>query len=161
MRSRIISRLILLILLTGSALAADRQGERPSLDRILPQIRAHTPGSFYDAEGPFAGADGQARYHIKWMMPDGRVVWFDADARTGRVLGVMPYGPVPYGSRPYGQEPYNGQPNRGNTNHFGNWPGYDGGREGGWDQGRGGDWGHGGGGWSHGDRGHDRRGSGH
>ena len=27
------------------------------------------------------------RYRLKWMTPDGRIVWFDADARTGRVLG--------------------------------------------------------------------------
>jgi hypothetical protein len=59
----------------------------PSLDRILPTVRQHHPGKFYDAEGPWRGPDGQYRYRLKWMTPNGRVVWFDADARTGRVLG--------------------------------------------------------------------------
>src|SRR5437762_11760222 len=56
------------------------------LDRILPQIRRNHPGRFYDAEGPFMGSDGQMHYRLKWMTPEGRVVWFDANARTGRVL---------------------------------------------------------------------------
>jgi hypothetical protein len=159
MRAGVISGLFLLIALGFAAPAAAGQGDRPSLDRILPQIRAHTPGSFYDAEGPFMGADGQARYHIKWMMPDGRVVWFEADARTGRVLGAVPYGSMPYGTGPYGSGPYGGPHQGGNTNHFGNWPGYDRGNGGGWDRGRGGDWGHGGGDWGRGD--HGRRGGGH
>ena len=59
----------------------------PSLDRILPGIRERHPGKFYDAQGPWRGPDGQYRYRLKWMTPDGRIVWFDADARTGRVLG--------------------------------------------------------------------------
>jgi hypothetical protein len=60
----------------------------PSLDRILPHIRQQHPGTFYDAEGPFWGPDGQPHYRIKWMTPQGRVVWFDANARTGHVNGV-------------------------------------------------------------------------
>ena len=67
--------------------ASGAQAGNPSLDRILPQIREHHPGKFYDAEGPWRGADGQYRYRLKWMTPGGRIVWFDADARTGRVLG--------------------------------------------------------------------------
>jgi len=70
----------------GSAQAVDYYGP-PSLDRILPQIRERHPGKFYDAEGPYRGPDGQYRYRLKWMTPNGRIVWFDADARTGRVLG--------------------------------------------------------------------------
>src|SRR5215469_17956182 len=58
------------------------------LDRILPEIRRSHPGRFYDAEGPFVGGDGQMHYRVKWMKPDGRVVWFDANARTGQVLGT-------------------------------------------------------------------------
>ena len=61
--------------------AADRGDPQP-LDRILPEIRREHPGRFYDAEGPFMGGDGQMHYRVKWMTPDGRVVWFDADART-------------------------------------------------------------------------------
>jgi hypothetical protein len=70
----------------GSAQAVDYYGP-PSLDRILPHVRERHPGKFYDAEGPYRGADGQYRYRLKWMTPGGRIVWFDADARTGRVLG--------------------------------------------------------------------------
>jgi hypothetical protein len=59
------------------------------LDRILPQIRHGYPGTFYDAEGPYPDEFGNPHYHIKWMTPDGRVIWLDTDARTGRVLAVQ------------------------------------------------------------------------
>lgn len=64
--------------------------ENPQLDRILPGIRERHPGKFYDAEGPYRGPDGQMRYRLKWMTPEGRIIWFDADARTGRVLHQGP-----------------------------------------------------------------------
>jgi hypothetical protein len=63
-------------------------GQVQPLDRILPEVRRNHPGRFYDAEGPFQGMDGQMHYRLKWMTPDGRVLWFDANARTGRVLGA-------------------------------------------------------------------------
>src|SRR6201986_627626 len=79
-------------LILGAFLAFGATGavaqEMVSLDRILPQIRQHHPGKFYDAEGPFRGPDGVPRYRLKWMTPGGRIIWFDADARTGRVLGA-------------------------------------------------------------------------
>ena len=59
------------------------------LDRILPQIRHGYPGTFYDAEGPYPDEAGNPHYHIKWMTPDGRVIWLDTDARTGHVFGVQ------------------------------------------------------------------------
>jgi len=133
-----------------------RQGP-PSLDRVLPQIRRSTPGTFYDAQGPFIGPNGQPSYRIKWMTPDGRIIWFSADARTGQIVGMGPPGPMPPANR-YG-EPYrfrdDGWPPGGN--HFGpdrgwnggNWGGHGGGdwngRGGNWN-GHGGNWnGHGGG----------------
>jgi len=144
MRARVLSGLLLLIALAAPAVAADRQAEGGrSFDRILPEIRRHTPGTFYDAEGPFIGSDGQARYHIKWMTPDGRIVWFDADARTGRVLGVVPYpggsagdryGGDRYDNDRYDNDRYEGgrygndrgtSDGRDNSSHFGDWPGYD------------------------------------
>jgi hypothetical protein len=85
MRSGVIPWILAAFLAFGATAAQAQRG--PSLDRILPQIRSHHPGKFYDAEGPFRGPDGQARYRLKWMTPSGRIVWFDADARTGRVLG--------------------------------------------------------------------------
>ena len=60
------------------------------LDRILPGIRAGHPGQFYDADGPTPGPNGSEHYHLKWMTPDGRIEWLDADARTGRVLNAAP-----------------------------------------------------------------------
>jgi hypothetical protein len=57
------------------------------LDRILPNIRSARPGRFYDADGPFPDPAGGWHYRIKWLTPEGRVVWLDADARTGRVIG--------------------------------------------------------------------------
>jgi hypothetical protein len=62
-------------------------GQVMPLDRILPNVRAGRPGRFYDAEGPFPDADGGYHYRIKWLTPQGRVIWLDADARSGRVLG--------------------------------------------------------------------------
>src|SRR6201985_905110 len=66
-----------------------RDGIQP-LDRLLPGIRRQHPGAFYDAEGPTYGPSGDPHYHLKWMTPDGRVIWFDADARNGRVLRSSP-----------------------------------------------------------------------
>jgi hypothetical protein len=66
-----------------------RDGVQP-LDRLLPGIRRQHPGEFYDAEGPTYGPSGDPHYHLKWMTPDGRIVWFDADARNGRVLRSSP-----------------------------------------------------------------------
>jgi hypothetical protein len=60
-----------------------QSGEMQSLDRILSGIRQQYPGRLSDVDGPDDG-----RYHIKWLTPDGRVLMFDTDARTGRVLGV-------------------------------------------------------------------------
>jgi hypothetical protein len=72
------------------------------LDRILPLIRQGRPGRFYDAEGPFPGGDGLYHYRIKWLTPDGRVIWLDTNARTGRVMGIVrgdwrAFGPPPVG----------------------------------------------------------------
>ena len=60
------------------------------LDRLLPGIRRAHPGDFYDAEGPTYGPEGDPHYHLKWMTPDGRVIWYDTDARNGRVLRASP-----------------------------------------------------------------------
>jgi len=84
------------------------------LDRLLPGIRRNHPGNFYDAEGPTYGPGGDPHYHLKWMTPDGRVIWFDADARNGRVLRSSPGrdgfdgGGPPPPPRPYMREPYDG-----------------------------------------------------
>ncbi|MBV8978090.1 MAG: PepSY domain-containing protein [Alphaproteobacteria bacterium] len=87
MRMRAIACLCLAFgALWSGAAWADDDRNAPSLDSILPAIRQHHPGKFYDAEGPYEGPDGQLRYRLKWMTPDGRIVWFDADAHTGRVL---------------------------------------------------------------------------
>jgi hypothetical protein len=70
------------------------------LDRILPGIRRSHPGQFYDADGPSPGPGGSVHYHLKWMTPDGRIEWLDADARTGRVLGASPGRDMFDGPRP-------------------------------------------------------------
>lgn len=72
----------------------ERRGELPGgvqpLDRLLPGIRRSHPGEFYDAEGPTYGPSGNPHYHLKWMTPEGRIIWFDADARSGRILRSSP-----------------------------------------------------------------------
>jgi len=57
--------------------------EMQSLDSILGNIRRQHPGQLSDVEGPRNG-----RYIIKWLTPDGRVLWLETDARTGQVMGV-------------------------------------------------------------------------
>ncbi len=78
------------LVLSGAVLSAPPPAAAQNvqtLDRLLPQIRRAYPGQMSDAEGPFTDANGQTHYRIKWVTPDGRVIWIDADARTGRVLG--------------------------------------------------------------------------
>ena len=62
-------------------------GAQP-LDRILSHLRAERGGTFYDAEGPFDDGNGNIHYRIKWLTPEGKLIWLDTDARTGRVLGT-------------------------------------------------------------------------
>jgi hypothetical protein len=76
------SRLFSLFFPVWLALAAPAFAHE-TLDSILPQIRAAHPGRLSDAE-PFIGNDGRAHYRIKWMTPEGRILYFDADAQTGR-----------------------------------------------------------------------------
>ena len=95
----------------------DSPGGIQPLDRLLPGIRRQHPGNFYDAEGPTYGPTGDPHYHLKWMTPEGRVIWFDADARNGRVLRQSrgrdsfdsQIGPPPAYSRP-GRQPYMADP---------------------------------------------------
>lgn len=68
----------------------DAHGGVQSLDRLLPGIRRSHPGKFYDAEGPIYGPSGDPHYHLKWMTPEGGIVWLDADARNGKVLRTSP-----------------------------------------------------------------------
>ena len=115
------SSFFLMILALG-ALAAGPATAQPlrepgvlPLDRILPGIRREYPGQFFDADGPTPGPGGTMHSHLKWMTPDGRIAWLDADARTGRVLGASPgrdnfdgpgpgayFAPAPSYPMPYG-----------------------------------------------------------
>ncbi len=63
-------------------------GQVRSLDQILNGIRRQRPGNLADVQGPIPSPAGEPRYRLKWVTPDGRVLWLDTDARTGRVLGV-------------------------------------------------------------------------
>ncbi len=56
---------------------------RGTLDSILPEIRAAHPGRLSDAQ-PWTDNEGNTHYRIKWMTPEGRILYFDADQRTGR-----------------------------------------------------------------------------
>ncbi len=46
--------------------------------------RSHPP--LPDAN-PAPAKSGSPRYRLRWLTPEGRVIWLDADARTGRVMG--------------------------------------------------------------------------
>jgi hypothetical protein len=88
-----------------------QSGQVRSLDQILNGIRRQRPGSLADVQGPNPSPEGEPRYRLKWITPDGRVLWLDTDARTGRVLGVEgedrgpPPGAVAPAPAPYGQPP--------------------------------------------------------
>src|SRR6185312_9690080 len=110
MRTSVFSLFFAVIAVAFLSTAADARPQHGddggSLDQILPQIRSQHPGTLYGAEGPFIGPDGQRHYRLKWMTPDGRVIWFDANARTGRVNNNG-------GSRDYNDEDRSYRDNRG------------------------------------------------
>jgi uncharacterized membrane protein YkoI len=63
------------------AFNAIRQGRAMPLPKIERQVRPHMPGADY--LGPeFNGQN----YRLKFVK-DGRVIWVDVDAATGRILG--------------------------------------------------------------------------
>jgi hypothetical protein len=70
------------------ARAGVQSGQVRPLDQILNGIRRERPGSLADVQGPDIGPAGEPHYRLKWITPDGRVLWLDTNARTGRVLGV-------------------------------------------------------------------------
>jgi len=144
MRARFFLGFLLLLAPFMAAGAASAQSAQP-LDRLLPQIRRDHPGQFLDAEGFNSG--GNPHYHLKWLTPDGRVVWLDADARTGRVVGQSPgrdgfdgprydngrayrqqaeppqYGPPQYGRRFDGRgDPYSGYSRQYGNGRYGGGP---------------------------------------
>ena len=111
MRPALFFAFLALLASAGGAFAQRRGDGVLPLDRILPEVRRSHPGQFYDADGPRPGPDGRAQYRLKWMRPEGRVEWLDADARTGRVLGPGQGSSAPRGQqfedRPRGFEPRN------------------------------------------------------
>jgi hypothetical protein len=78
MRSRLFLTSVLLLLAFAGPAAA-----RGTLDSILPDIRAQHPGRLSDAE-PWTDSDGRTHYRIKWLTPEGRILFFNADADSGR-----------------------------------------------------------------------------
>ena len=108
MRSRVFLGFLAMLVLLGAASPSAAQGRFAHdrfysnvqrLAQFLPDIRRGYPGRFYDAEGPYPDAAGLLHYRIKWMTPEGRIIWLDVDARTGRVIGPGrgAWGPPPYG----------------------------------------------------------------
>ena len=72
---------VIATLLVGSAPAQPMAGDA-TLDRILPEIRAQHPGRLSDAT-ELTGSNGRTYYRIKWITPDGRILFLEADASTG------------------------------------------------------------------------------
>jgi hypothetical protein len=75
--------LIPLVAALAAPARAQLLADGETLDRILPMIRADHPGRLSDAE-PWTDELGRTHYRIKWMTPEGRIIYFDADARSGR-----------------------------------------------------------------------------
>ncbi|HEY4941667.1 MAG TPA: hypothetical protein VII56_09565 [Rhizomicrobium sp.] len=165
MRSRLFFTSVLLLLaLAGPASA------RGTLDSILPDIRSAHPGRLSDAE-PWTDSEGRTHYKIKWLTPEGRILYFNADADSGRYTSSSgDEGGQGWRdrNRSRGQDDSSSDDNeRGHRSHWndgdngsGDWPG----RHGGGNGNGGGDWrggdpnrSHGGGDWRGGghDGGHD------
>jgi hypothetical protein len=83
MQLRVFLAVIPMCVALTAAAHAQRMADGATLDRILPDIRAQHPGRLSDAQ-PWTDESGRTRYRIKWMTPEGRILYFDADARTGR-----------------------------------------------------------------------------
>jgi len=83
-----IRRWILLAALAIATLApvTAAPARAPSLDRILPAVARQLAGTLLDARGPITSPNGKQHYEIKWLTPDGRVLWLSADATTGTIL---------------------------------------------------------------------------
>jgi len=83
MQLRVFLALIPLFVALGVPAQAQRMADGETLDRILPDIRAQHPGRLSDAQ-PWTDENGRTHYRIKWMTPEGHILYFDADTRTGR-----------------------------------------------------------------------------
>lgn len=81
--------ILLICLFLPSAVSAAGPS-RYSLDRILPHIRNHMPGTLYDVEGPYFDRNGAVRYRLKWMTPEGDILWILVDGRNGDILRILP-----------------------------------------------------------------------
>lgn len=58
------------------------------LEDVLAGLRARYAGRHISVSGPSAGLDGRQRYNIKWLTPDGHVLFIAVDAQTGQTLSV-------------------------------------------------------------------------
>jgi hypothetical protein len=76
-----------------------QQGGQVPFAVILNNIRRQFPGQLSDVQelGP--------RYRVKWLTPDGRVLFIDADARSGQIIGVSGGGPAPFMQRNFDRPP--------------------------------------------------------
>jgi hypothetical protein len=81
-----------------------QSGEVRSLGDIVDSVRRQRPGNLADVQGPNMGPSGEPHYRLKWVSPNGRVEWLDADARTGRIIGG-------FGAE-QNARPFAGRPNR-------------------------------------------------
>lgn len=84
----VISKLSLgaaVILLSFGSIASAAPA-RP-LETVLPLVARQVPGTMLDALPPGRTQQDGLHYQIKWLTSDGRVVWLNVDARTGRVEG--------------------------------------------------------------------------
>ena len=56
------------------------------LEAVLANVARVYPGYHIGVEGPYQQG-GRWVYRIKWLTPDGRVIFVFADAETGQILG--------------------------------------------------------------------------
>ena len=75
-----------LFALSAPAQAQHAQDDE-TLDRMLPRIRAEYSGQLSDASLRI-DSNGHRHYRIKWVTPEGRILYFDFDASSGNYSEV-------------------------------------------------------------------------
>lgn len=61
-----------------------REGRLVTLESLLSRLEPQHPGRFVEAE--LEDEHGRLVYEIEWQSPDGRMLEFEFDARTGELL---------------------------------------------------------------------------
>ena len=82
MFARVFLVVVSMLFTFGAPALAQRAREGETLDGMLPRIRAEYPGQLSNAS-LWIDPNGHRHYRIKWVTPEGRILYFDFDASSG------------------------------------------------------------------------------